>query len=369
MEAIGRLAGGVAHDFNNLLTIISGYGRMVLDDLGGRHKLRGRVEEVLNAADRAAILTSQLLAFSRRQVVQPKVLGLNHLISNLEKMLRRVIGEHIELKTLLSPDLGKVKADGGQLEQVIMNLSVNARDAMPKGGILTIETADVSWRKEYDAPGSLRPHVRLSVRDTGIGMDLNTRNHLFEPFFTTKDRGKGTGLGLSTVYGIVKQHGGEIRVESRPGVGTSFHIYLPVAEEAAVAEPGVAGEEVAAKGTETVLLVEDEAGVRQLARTILKQHGYRVLEAADAREAIRLAQHERGPIHLLLTDVIMPLMSGRELVEQIRPLRKEMRVIYMSGYTGDVLAYRGDLGPDINFLQKPFAPEALAKKVRDALEK
>jgi len=369
MEAIGRLAGGVAHDFNNLLTIISGYGRMVLDDLGMRHKLRPRVEEVLNAADRAAILTSQLLAFSRRQVVQPKVLALNHVISNLEKMLRRVIGEYIELRTILNPQLDQVKADGGQLEQVIMNLSVNARDAMPEGGTLTIETSNVHWRKDTDPPeSSARPYVRLSVRDTGVGMDLTTRSHLFEPFFTTKNRGKGTGLGLSTVYGIVKQHGGEIRVDSQPGVGTAFEIYLPVAEEAAAGEPVLQATEAAAKGTETVLLVEDEIGVRQLARAILKHHGYRVLEAADAKEAIRLAQQARGPIHVLLTDVIMPLMSGRELVEQIKLLRADIRVIYMSGYTDDVLAYRGDLGADINFLQKPFAPEALAKKVREALE-
>jgi PAS domain S-box-containing protein len=369
MEAIGRLAGGVAHDFNNLLTIISGYGRMVLDDLGPRHKLRPRVEEVLNAADRAAILTSQLLAFSRRQVVQPKILALNHVISNLEKMLRRVIGEYIELRTILSPSLDQVKADAGQLEQVIMNLSVNARDAMPEGGTLTIETSNVTWRKSTDPVESpARPYVCLSVRDSGVGMDLTTRSHLFEPFFTTKDRGKGTGLGLSTVYGIVKQHGGEIRVDSQPGLGTMFEIYLPVAEETATVELVPQDAAVAAKGTETVLLVEDEIGVRQLARAILKHHGYRVLEAADAREAIRLAQQARGPIHVLLTDVIMPLMSGRELVEQIKALRKDIRVIYMSGYTDDVLAYRGDLGADINFLQKPFAPEALAKKVRDALE-
>ena len=206
------------------------------------------------------------------------------------------------------------------------------------------------------------------MRDTGVGMDAHTRSHLFEPFFTTKDRGKGTGLGLSTAYGIVKQHSGEIRVESQPGAGTTFEIYLPVVEDEAAEEKAVRGKETAAKGTETVLLVEDEEGVRQLASAILKQHGYRVLEAADAREAIKLVHNERGPIHLLLTDVIMPLMSGRELVEQIRPLRKNIRVIYMSGYTDDVLAYRGDLGPDINFLQKPFAPEALTQKVRDALK-
>jgi CheY-like chemotaxis protein len=239
---------------------------------------------------------------------------------------------------------------------------------MPEGGTLVIETSMVPWRKESDSPDSPRPYVRLSVRDTGVGMDTNTLSHLFEPFFTTKDRGKGTGLGLSTVYGIVRQHGGEIRVESSPGAGATFDIYLPAAEETPVVESDVAVPKTVAKGTETVLLVEDEVSVRRLAREILKHHGYRVLEAADAREALRIAQQERGPIHLLLTDVIMPLMSGRELVEQLRESRPETRVIYMSGYTDDVLAYRGDLGPDINFLQKPFAPEALAKKVREALE-
>jgi two-component system cell cycle sensor histidine kinase/response regulator CckA len=370
MEAIGRLAGGVAHDFNNLLTIISGYGRMVLDDIGAKHRSRVRVEEVLNAADRAAILTSQLLAFSRRQVVQPKVLELNHLISNLEKMLRRVIGEHIELVTNLSADLRRVKADAGQLEQVIMNLAVNARDAMPEGGKLTIETKNVFFRKEADLPdtaGSL--YVMLTVTDTGVGMDNQTRTHLFEPFFTTKERGKGTGLGLSTVYGIVKQHGGEIRVESQLSAGAAFHIYFPVSEESS--EPAEVSRrmDAAPVGTETILLVEDEAGVREFACETLKRGGYRVLEAADAQDAVILAEQEKGPIHLLLTDVIMPLVSGRELAEQIKSLREGIRVIYMSGYTDDVLAYRGDLGPDIDFLQKPFGPDVLARKIREVLER
>jgi PAS domain S-box-containing protein len=370
MEAIGRLAGGVAHDFNNLLTIISGYGRMVLDDIGAKHRSRVRVEEVLNAADRAAILTSQLLAFSRRQVVQPKVLELNHLISNLEKMLRRVIGEHIELVTNLSADLRRVKADAGQLEQVIMNLAVNARDAMPEGGKLTIETKNIFFRKEADLPdtaGSL--YAMLTVTDTGVGMDNQTRTHLFEPFFTTKERGKGTGLGLSTVYGIVKQHGGEIRVESQPSAGAAFHIYFPVSEESS--EPAEVSRrmDAAPVGTETVLLVEDEAGVREFARETMKRAGYRVLEAADAQDAVTLAEQEKGPIHLLLTDVIMPLVSGRELAEQIKSLREGIRVIYMSGYTDDVLAYRGDLGPDIDFLQKPFGPDVLARKIREVLER
>ena len=369
MEAIGRLAGGVAHDFNNLLTIISGYGRMVLDDLAPKHRSRARVEEVLNAADRAAILTSQLLAFSRRQVVQPKALELNHLISNLEKMLRRVIGEHIELVTSLSPDLRRVKADGGQIEQVIMNLAVNARDAMPQGGKLTIETRNVFFSRESGLSDAGGLYAVLAVSDTGVGMDAHAKTHLFEPFFTTKGRGKGTGLGLSTVYGIVKQHGGEIRVESSPGAGATFDIYFPVAEESAEQVEVIGRRATAPMGTETILLVEDEAGVREFARETLKRSGYRVLEAGDAQEALRLAQQEKGPIHLLLTDVIMPLVSGRELAEQIKEMREGTRVVYMSGYTDDVLAYRGDLGEDIDFLQKPFAPDVLARKVREVLER
>ena len=358
MEAVGRLAGGVAHDFNNILTIIGGYGHMVLDQLppGDRH--RGSLEMVLSAADRAAVLTSQLLAFSRRQVVQAKVLQLNHVVSNLEKMLRRVIGEHIALKTVLDPNLDMVKVDPGQMEQVVMNLAVNARDAMPEGGTLTIETENTGERA-----------VRLSVVDTGVGIDAETRGHLFEPFFTTKQRGKGTGLGLSTVYGIVKQHGGEIRVESRPGAGARFDILLPAVDEredqAASASPSRAG----ARGSETVLLVEDEAGVRQLARDVLRSSGYRVIEADCGPEALRLAEGESGRIDLLLTDMIMPLMSGRELAGRILDMRPGTRVIYMSGYTDDVIAYHGEVGPEADFLQKPFGTDVLARKVREVLDR
>ena len=358
MEAVGRLAGGVAHDFNNLLTIIGGYGRMVLDQLPPADRHRGSLEMVLNAADRAAVLTSQLLAFSRRQVVQPKVLQLNHVVSNLEKMLRRVIGEHIALKTALDPNLDMVKVDPGQMEQVIMNLAVNARDAMPKGGTLTIETANTGGRL-----------VRLSVVDTGVGIDTETRSHLFEPFFTTKQRGKGTGLGLSTVYGIVKQHGGEIRVESEPGAGARFDILLPAVDEREDRAASVPAPRARTRGSETVLLVEDEAGVRQLARDVLRASGYRVIEAGGGPEALRLVEGESGRIDLLLTDMIMPLMSGRELAGRVLAARPGTRVIYMSGYTDDVIAYHGDLGPEADFIQKPFGTEVLTRKVREVLDR
>ncbi|HWQ55899.1 MAG TPA: PAS domain S-box protein [Bryobacteraceae bacterium] len=369
MDAIGRLAGGVAHDFNNLLTIIGGYGRMILDQLPPSDRTRGSMELILNAADRAAVLTSQLLAFSRRQVVQPKLMEINHVVSNLEKMLRRVIGEHIELRTRLDPQIDRVKADSGQVEQILMNLAINARDAMPDGGVLTIETANVPFRKTSEALDSPpAPHVRLSVIDSGIGMDAQTRNRIFEPFFTTKGRGKGTGLGLSTVYGIVKQHGGEILVESEPGAGARFHIYLPSMAGEPGCETPEANAPLPASGTETILLVEDEGGVRRLARDVLIGRGYRVLEAADGQEALRVAERERGSIDLLLTDMIMPLMSGRELANRIQERYRTVRVVFMSGYTDDVIAYHGDLGPEAAFLQKPFAPDAIARKVRDVLD-
>ena len=367
MEAIGRLAGGVAHDFNNLLTIISGYGRMVLEDLPPDDRARPRVEEVLNASERAAILTSQLLAFSRRQVVQPRVLALNHVLSNMEKMLRRVIGEHIELATDLKPDLWPVKADAGQIEQIVMNLAVNARDAMREGGTLRISTANTLFTPKPAA--SEGAHVRLSVSDTGIGMDAEVMSHLYEPFFTTKGSGKGTGLGLSTVYGIVKQNGGEIRVESEKGAGAAFHIYLPRAMEAEDAAAPRKQMHHAHTGTETVLLAEDEPGVRQIAGDVLRSLGYRVLEAADGSEALRLAADESAAIDLLLTDVIMPLMSGRELADQLKRLRPGLRTLFMSGYTDDVIAYRGELGSDAEFLQKPFSPDALAQRIRQVLDR
>jgi PAS domain S-box-containing protein len=370
MEAIGRLAGGVAHDFNNLLTVISGYGDMIMRSLPAEDALHGSIEEVLRAASRATSLTNQLLAFSRRQVSQPKILDLNVLVANMDRMLRRVIGEHIELETVLTPGLGSVKADTGQLEQVIMNLAVNARDAMPEGGNLSIRTANV------DVPQSSRPHadvqpgsyVRLTVADTGKGMDTEIMVHLFEPFYTSKSTGKGTGLGLSTVYGIVKQSGGEIVVESEPGRGATFHIYMPritgVMEtmHSAAARPGVLS------GAETILLVEDEPGVRQLVREMLHRLGYTILEAGGGPDALRIFDQHQGSIDLLLTDVIMPQMSGRELAERLRLRQPSLKVLYVSGYTDDMLAHHGMLEPDVFLLPKPFAPDELAKKLREVLD-
>jgi two-component system cell cycle sensor histidine kinase/response regulator CckA len=367
MEAVGRLAGGVAHDFNNLLTVITGYSQMVLDTFSAEDMLRGYVEEVLRAAESAAALTNQLLAFSRRQVVQPQVLDLNTLVVNVDKMLHRLIGEDIELVTALSPSLPKIKVDPGQFQQVLMNLVVNARDAMPDGGRLTIETTAARF-KERDAPPGLAPgnYVELSVRDTGKGMDEEIRRRLFEPFFTTKARGKGTGLGLSTAYGIVKQSGGDIWVTTEPGKGSQFQIYLPAAEEAEAAAAQGCLAPSQQQGVETILLVEDETGLRKLVREVLRAHGYAVLQAGDVREAMRICEQHLGAIHLFLTDVVMPHMSGRELAEHATALRPGMKVLYMSGYT-DVIAEQpaADQAP---FLQKPFTPDALLAKIRDVLD-
>ena len=373
MEAVGRLAGGVAHDFNNLLTAISGYSDLLLHRLPDYSTLRRDVEEIRKAGDRAAALTRQLLAFSRRQVLQPKVLDLNIVVTTMEHMLRRLIGEDIDLSTELSPSLSRVKADPGQIEQVIVNLAVNARDAMPDGGRITIATADTELSPAYAAahpevrPG---PHVLLSVADTGHGMSDETQAHLFEPFFTTKERGKGTGLGLATVYGIVQQSGGHLRVNSAADRGSTFLIYLPRVES-----PGDGAQETdrslpshPSPGTETVLLAEDEEVVRRIAREILSGNGYKVLEAGNGREALLLAEAHRGEIHLLLTDVVMPKMSGRELTEAIRPLRPGLRILYMSGYTDDDILRDGVLEGGIPFLQKPFTPEGLARKVREVLD-
>jgi len=373
MEAVGRLAGGVAHDFNNLLTAISGYSDLLLHRLPDYSTLRRDVEEIRKAGDRAAALTRQLLAFSRRQVLQPKVLDLNNVVTNMGQMLRRLIGEDIELSTDLSPSLSRVKADPGQIEQVIVNLAVNARDAMPDGGRITIATSDAELSPAYAAahpevrPG---PHVLLSVADTGHGMSDETQAHLFEPFFTTKERGKGTGLGLATVYGIVHQSGGHLRVNSAADRGSTFLIYLPRVE---APEDGVQGADRPllphpSPGTETILLAEDEEVVRRLAREILSGNGYKVLEAGNGREALLLSEAHRGEIHLLLTDVVMPKMSGRELTERIRPLRPGLRILYMSGYTDDAILRHGVLEDGIPFLQKPFTPEELARKVREVLD-
>jgi two-component system cell cycle sensor histidine kinase/response regulator CckA len=370
MEAVGRLAGGIAHDFNNLLTVITSYSDLLLEDLGKDDPKRDDVEQVLKAANGAASLTRQLLAFSRQQVLAPRVLNLNAVVEGLQKILRRVIGEDIELATALAPDLGAVKADVGQLEQVLMNLTVNARDAMPTGGKLTVETGNVEhdpdYAREREAAAVSR-FVMLAVTDTGVGMDEATKARIFEPFFTTKEAGKGTGLGLATVYGIVNQSGGFIWVYSEPGNGTSFKIYLPRID-APVEGVKAAGGISAPRGTETVLLVEDAAAVRAVAKQVLERQGYTVLEAPDGEVALHVAQKHRGPIHLLLTDVVMPVLSGRRLAEQLARVRPDMKVLYASGYTDDSVVRHGIIESGTAYLQKPFTPDSLARKVREVLD-
>src|SRR5882724_959377 len=373
MEAVGRLAGGIAHDFNNILTAITGYADLLLEDLGATDPRRQDADEIHKAADRAAGLTRQLLAFSRQQVLQPTVLEVNKLVSDLEKMLRRLLGEDVELGTRLAPTTGRVKADPGQLEQVIMNLAVNARDAMPNGGKLTLETGNVDLDEVYAAdhyPARAGPFVLLAVSDTGIGMSEETQAHMFEPFFTTKEKGKGTGLGLATVYGIIKQSGGFIWVYSEVGHGTTFKLYLPRVQELAerASEPAKAPAR-AARGTETVLVVEDEAPVRSVARQVLERHGYTVLEAPSAEVALDIATRYSGAIHLLLTDVVMPGLNGRELASRLATLRPDARVIFMSGYTDDAVTRHGVLEPGSTYVQKPFTPDAIARKVREVLDR
>jgi PAS domain S-box-containing protein len=371
LESVGMLAGGIAHDFNNLLTVISGYSELTLRRLGKVDPLAGNLEEISKAAERATVLTRQLLAFSRKQVLQPKVLDLNAVIVDIEKMLGRLVGEDMELRTVPGAELGQVKADPGQIEQVILNLVVNARDAMPEGGKITIETANVYLGEDYVRQHiAVHPgwYVMLAVTDSGNGMDAETQKSIFEPFFTTKEPGKGTGLGLSTVYGIVKQSGGNIWVYSEVGVGTSFKIYLPLVDEQ-VTE--TAADEVhyeGVGGNETILLAEDEEMVRNLARDSLKMHGYRVLDAANAGEALLISQHHKGPIHLLLTDAVMPRMSGKELAEQLGKLRPDTRILYMSGYTDRAIVHHGVLAEDIAFIGKPFTPDALVLKVAEVLQ-
>jgi nitrogen-specific signal transduction histidine kinase len=371
MEPLGRLAGGVAHDFNNLLNVITGYGELIARGLAAGSPARQRTEHILKAADRAAALTRQLLAFSRRQVLQPRVFDLNAVVSDTARMLGRLIGENISLSLRLDSRLGRLKADPGQIDQVLMNLAVNARDAMPRGGTITIETRnadlDDSYAREHlgARPG---PYVLLEVTDTGVGMDADTQRHIFEPFFTTKPKGKGTGLGLATVYGVVKQSGGYIWVQSQPGRGTRFQIFLPRVEEALAVEPAAGTTESAPHGGETVLLVEDEELLRRMTREVLESSGYHVLEAANADEAVRVSRSYPGTIQVMLTDVVMPGLTGPELARVLSGVRPHMKVLYVSGYTDDacVPAVRAAEGTD--FLQKPFTPAALESRLRTLLD-
>ena len=371
LVAIGQLASGIAHDFNNLLTAIQGYTALVLDQLVLSDAFRADLEEVKKAADRAAALTNQLLVFSRNEALQPEVLNLNAVITGMEKMLRRLIGETIELETVLHPSAGQVEADPGQIEQVIMNLSVNARDAMPRGGQITLETRNITVDKAYAQEQPQVPlgdYVVLAASDTGIGMTQETKSHLFETFFTTKEKGKGTGLGLSTVHSIVKQSGGHIQVDSEIDVGTTFRIYLPRVEKAVKQTQSAKSGTGPLRGEETVLLVEDEDTVRTLARRALERYGYRALEASRPTEAQRLCQQHKDTISLLITDVVMPEMGGKELAEKLTHCHPEMRVLYISGYTDDALAQHGVRVPGLAFLEKPFTPLELVCKVRQVLD-
>ena len=370
MEAIGRLAGGVAHDFNNLLGVITGYGEIVHRRLADEDPLKGKVEQILKAGERAASLTRQLLAFGRKQVLQPKILVLNAVVSGMQKMLPRVIGEDVELVTVLAPHLGSVKADPGQIDQILMNLAVNSRDAMPEGGRITIETSNADLDETYvatHAPARTGPYVLLVVSDTGSGMDAATQARIFEPFFTTKGVGEGSGLGLSTVYGIVKQSEGYVWVYSEVGIGTTIKIYLPRVDEEAQ-HPREEGPQPLLRGVETVLLVEDEASLRELLREVLDANGYSVLVARDGAEALQIAAAHTGPIQLMVTDVIMPGMTGPSIVDLVAPTRPEMKVLFVSGYSDESVTRLGLAGPGRAFLSKPFGPEALLRRVRESLD-
>lgn len=371
MEAVGRLAGGIAHDFNNLLTVIMGYSQVLSTELGPQHPLRGKVDETLKAGERAATLIRQLLAFSRKQSLDPKVLSLNTAVTNLESLLRRLIGEDIRLVTTLDPTNGRLRADQAQLEQVLVNLVVNARDAMPKGGSLTIETAQVELTRSpvyHLTPLPPGPYVRLAVSDTGCGMARKTQSHIFEPFFTTKGEGKGSGLGLSTVFGIVTQCGGAIDVTSRVGHGTRFDLYFPSVDADILTTPPAQPLGQPQRGTETILVVEDEPSVRTLVRDELRKLGYRVAEAKNGIEACFLATQEAGSLQLLLTDVVMPGMGGRELAQHLSVIKPDLRTLFISGYMDDVGIMTGQEEGTTSFLQKPFTPEVLARAVRNLLD-
>jgi PAS domain S-box-containing protein len=371
MEAVGRLAAGITHDFNNLLTVINGFAALMQPELSPDSPLCESVEKILHSGERATRLVRQLLAFSRKQTVEPQIVRLNNVVDELDKMLRRIIGEDIELVTILTPELWYTKVDPTQIEQVIINLAVNARDAMPDGGKLTIETTNIVLDKNYAAthldtqPGE---YVLLSMSDTGIGMNEEVKAHLFEPFFTTKETGKGTGLGLATVFGIVKQSSGSIWVYSEPGQGTTFKIYLPALTKAEIYSPGTAQSIEIPRGEETILVVEDETRVLELATRILRLQGYKVIEATDGQQAWQLAQESNQEIHLLLTDVIMPHMSGKALANQMKAQYPDLKILFTSGYTDHTIAQHGVLQPGVMFIQKPFSPIHLARKVREVLD-
>jgi PAS domain S-box-containing protein len=369
MEAVGRLAGGVAHDFNNLLTAITGYGSLLIDGLGADHPLRGEVREIVHAAEQAGSLTKQLLAFTRRQILQPRVIDLNALVANVERLLRRVMGEDIEFVTSLDREIWSVKVDPGQIEQLIMNLAVNARDAMPRGGRLDLSTSKLRVPEGGSPTHPGLPAgewVMLSLKDEGVGMSAETLDRIFEPFFTTKERGKGTGLGLATVYAIVEQSGGHVRVQSRPGQGSTFRIYLPRAIESldeAHEQPLLSD----LTGSETLLLVEDDGAVRRMLRRYLEKHGYTVIEATSGVEALRAAKRHEGPLDLLVADVVLPKMDARALARQLESERPGLRVLYMSGYSQEALSERDAFDHELTFLQKPFELPELLRRIRGAL--
>ena len=372
MEAIGQLAGGIAHDFNNLLTVIEGYTELLFSNISDNDPAQNFVRQIKKAADRATALTGQLLAFSRRQILQPKTIDMNVLVGEMSILLKRLIGEDIEFTTLLSPDIGSIKADRSHMEQVLMNLAVNARDAMPDGGVLTVETRAVTLDsapyEQHQSGIRKGSYVLLSISDTGVGMDDETRERVFEPFFTTKEKSKGTGLGLATVYGIVKQSGGHILLDSELGKGTTFKIYLPMIKSKATHKEQPEKEATNMHGTETLLVVEDEFMVRELVCDTLRTAGYTILEASNGKQAIEIFLKNETKIDMILTDVIMPEMSGRKMIETISQTHPTVLALYMSGYTDDAIIKHGVLDPGMAYIQKPFSPKALIAKVKEVLE-